>query len=527
MHQPPVVHGCRRALLAIGASAFAFAALAPDTVDAQSRMNDRWVVDGSYGNGGIVSLPLPRFTGIHARDAFVNSTVALTSLNGFNAGTPFASFGPTGVPLGVAPISAPLGDALDGSSRLLGVDPLGRVLFAGGGGVDRATSTFTLDTSWRQNPEYVGRRGLTAASQEHLLTPLLASAEGNQLNLRPQIQRFLPDGRLDMSFGTNGTVATAATVTCLVQQADRSFVALSGNRFQAYTRDGVPDTAWGQNGILALPARTPLFGDRVRPLCQPLADGGLIIAQQGRLLTRVAPGGRGVIGPVRFKPGPNLAGRVRELRTYPDSSVVIDTTGDLGITSAGGVVKDRNSGAGWTTHLEAFTASLRPQPRFNGQPTAVVTGSLRNVVGDSTLLPNGQLLAVANTKGRLDLVRLSLSASSRTPTPGGLRRPALAIKRPTRDSFSGVLIAEGLYRCPARCAAARLTYRIEQARRGQWRTVLQAPAALMTTSRPFHINLGTRRAGRYRIVGRASDGYGRSAAKTVTFTVRRTRAARR
>ena len=173
--------------------------------------NERWAIDPSYGVGGLMSVSVPEdtFSSVHGSDYFTDSTGVLALVNGQEPGRPLVRFSPTGVPVGISTIAPDLSSALDGASRLVGADALGRPVFAGGGGLDRATPTMGLDSSFRQTPQYTGRRTLTAVAKGSLAAPLVASANVRSRALVDgQVQRFRDDGSLDPTFGSNGTIST-------------------------------------------------------------------------------------------------------------------------------------------------------------------------------------------------------------------------------------------------------------------------------------------------------------------------------
>src|SRR5439155_14503009 len=76
------------------------------------------------------------------------------------------------------------------------------------------------------------------------------------------LTRFLPDGGVDKSFGTNGRVEGIGGSTAILDRSGRVVVIRSEGSFEGaggtverFTSAGKLDKSFGHNGVLALPER--------------------------------------------------------------------------------------------------------------------------------------------------------------------------------------------------------------------------------------------------------------------------------
>jgi uncharacterized delta-60 repeat protein len=96
------------------------------------------------------------------------------------------------------------------------------------------------------------------------------------------ITRVLPDGTLDASFGTGGTIITPQIVTAgfvaLAIQPDDRILATVYSAVLRWNVDGTPDASFSGDGVTGLQTApfTPVYGAAI----EPLADGRILVAGQ-------------------------------------------------------------------------------------------------------------------------------------------------------------------------------------------------------------------------------------------------------
>lgn len=268
--------------------------------------------------------------------------------------------------------------------------------------------------------------------------------------------RYLPNGVLDSSFGSSGKVVanigTAATNNFafgLDQQSDGKLVVVgytvegtvaTGNdiSLSRYTKDGVPDTSFGTNGIVltSITASTS-GGDRAQDL-QVLPDDSIIVVgtttpagatgtangndtvllkyrSNGALDTTFGGNGTGYsVTPV----GPNIGGASNDisnaLTVLPDgATVVVGSSNNLGTTTGQDITAVKFTAAGVLD--SAFGTGGKVFVSMTGDNILDVANAIQRqpdgklvIAGTSqtqnTASPNGQDMALLrlNANGTLD-----------------------------------------------------------------------------------------------------------------------------
>lgn len=444
--------------------------------------------------------------GFYGADLVRTPDGVMVEVNGHSTGAPILMMTPTGELARQAQVQANLADALDGNSRPLGLDGAGRIVYRTGAGLTKATPELSLDSAFTQQPRYVGRRALVTAAQGGLDTPVLSSAQfkSDESMVDGQLQRFQPDGQLDPSFGSGGTINTPFVARCAVQRADGGLITAAASSVFGFEASGSPDPRFGQGGELTLPAvastAAPVSHGNAEGTCAALPDGAVVVVQRanvrGRLvdhLTRIAADGSSIIGPVRAAKG------VQRLHVMPDSSLVTEQT----IDTTGG-------GGGWTTFLQAFDSQLRPRGAFRGASQATVANQHYEIHGrGGIVLTNSQWLGIANFKidRYVELVRINLAAPrvAAPSPPAGSPTLSLTASRKRPDTV------RASYRCGG-CPVAKLSVDM-RAKTGANKRV--APQ-LIISGRPIELRLPYRaKPVKWTVTAVARDAFGRSVRSTI------------
>ena len=212
---------------------------------------------------------------------------------------------------------------------------------------------------------------------------VVAGGIANSSNYRyTSVERYRSNGSLDTSFGSNGQVTTPTGgygANAVAVQADRKIVVGAtgdnGIELLRYLPDGALDSTFGSNGIVST-----TLGGRVKAL---VLDGqGRILIAFGDSVMRFDPDG--TVDQTFGSGGQATVGEAAAaLALQPDGAIVVAGYGPgIGITRlTGGGQPDGSFGSGGTVVVPPY-ASSNPA----GQPT---TGAL-----GVTVEPDGRIVAV-------------------------------------------------------------------------------------------------------------------------------------
>lgn len=221
--------------------------------------------DPTFGNGGMATAGFPGGIAAIMRVARqsdgkivgVGGTQESLLIVRVTAGGQFdASFGADGV------VQLPWGVATNGVQVGYGcaVQPDGKIVVAARvlGAYDgltshevvvRLLSDGSLDTSFAGTGYRIGMAGTAA-------TALALDESGNLVVGGTRLERFLPDGTADTSFGTDGAALPGLGITDLTLDGDGNIIAVGGKSIGRFTSAGAPDATFGTGGIVTVTSDT-------------------------------------------------------------------------------------------------------------------------------------------------------------------------------------------------------------------------------------------------------------------------------
>lgn len=256
-------------------------------------------LDPSYGSGGIVRGPWESVSGGALQ---ADGKVLLAGYAQFGGGGDFrfsvvrfdpdgsldTTFGTSGRASGPRGFATGIAVQPDGRIVLVGWDN------AGGFILTRLSSDGTFDSTFGTNGVVRTRigdsaeAGAVAVQGDGKLVAAGTSRPTDQSSLRVlALARYLPDGTLDPSFGSNGTstaavVTGAVSVSSMVLQPDGRIVV--GGRLDdqigvaRFLPDGRLDTSFAADGVVTTPVGSSASGNGVALQ----ADGRIVVAGTGR-----------------------------------------------------------------------------------------------------------------------------------------------------------------------------------------------------------------------------------------------------